>query len=181
LLACSADAASLVDQSCSFAVLLLCTCSQQASSEDYQRILQPHLQEAAANGSSDDAATFTDGLSEDNVTMLSMLRKDGLLAGPLLLALQLYLNKAVGSCLDLNSSSGGGSSKAKGKQQGSTALDRAAALSVLTQLAEQQQLELRAFLLQVSSRDGFSSVCCAKGSSKHAATGNSGCCVAAGC
>jgi hypothetical protein len=133
---------------------------QQASSKDYARILQPHLHaDAAANGSVDDVDSFSDGLAEDNATMLGMLRKDGLLAGPLLLALQLYFNKAVGSCLELSSSS-------KGKGGGSGAkLDRAAALKLLTQLSEQQQLELRRFLLHVSGRGGLSMVSC-KGASK---------------
>lgn len=120
----------------------------QASSEDYVRILQPHMQDAAANGSAEDAASFTDGLAEDNATMLGMLRKDGLLRGPLLLALQLYLSKAAGTCLDLSSSS----SKAQAKQQGRSSssgveFDREAALGVLRQLPEGRQLELRQFLL----------------------------------
>jgi hypothetical protein len=133
---------------------------QQASSKDYARILQPHLHAvAAANGSGDDADSFSDGLAEDNATMLSMLRKDGLLAGPLLLALQLYFNKAVGS---------------KGKGGGSGAkLDRAAALKLLTQLSEQQQLELRRFLLHVSGRGGLSMSLSARVPAKHAASGGS--------
>jgi hypothetical protein len=138
-------------------VLFFFVLLQQACREDYRRIVRPHLHpEAAANGSSDAAASFSDGLAEDNVTMLSELHKDGLLSGPLLLAVQLYLNKAVGKGLDLSSSSSGGgsSSKGKGKRQdggsSSAALDAAAALSVLSQLSERQQVELRLFLLKVS-------------------------------
>lgn len=90
--------------------------------------------------------------------MLCMLDKDGLLSGPLLLALQLYLNKAVGKCLDLGSGSGGvADANGKVKRQdssngGGAAINSAAALMVLTQLSEQQQLELRLFLLKVSGQ-----------------------------
>jgi hypothetical protein len=124
---------------------------QQACAEDYRRILRPDLHpEAAANGSSDTAASLSDGLAEDNVTMLNMLRKDGLLSGPLLLAVQLYLNKAGCKGLDLSSSSKGKGKRQDGSSGGGAALDAAAALSVLSQLSDRQQVTLRIFLLKVS-------------------------------
>jgi hypothetical protein len=131
---------------------LLSRTSYQACAEDYRRILRPDLHpEAAANGSSDAAASLSDGLAEDNVTMLNLLHKDGLLSGPLLLAVQLYLNKAGCKSLQVVSSS----SKGKGKRQdgssgGGAALDAAAALSVLSLLSDRQQVTLRIFLLKVS-------------------------------
>jgi hypothetical protein len=85
--------------------------------------------------------------------MLSELRKDGLLSGPLLLAVQLYLKKAVSTCLDLSSISSEGKGKRQdGSSGGGAALDADAALSVLSQLSERQQVELRSFLLRVSCR-----------------------------
>lgn len=115
----------------------------QACMQDYELMLWPHMVDqpeaaSAGNGASDPAPSHSDGLAEDNTTMLSMLHADKLLVGPLLLAVQLFLQRAERVCLDV-----------KAKQF------HRAALGVLEGLELQQQLELRQFLCQVCG-----SACC---------------------
>jgi hypothetical protein len=112
-----------------------------------QQMMEPEQQ--AANGvssSSSSAAAGADGSSqpgisnglvEDSVLMLQMLRRAKLLVpGPLLLALQAYLTAAADRPLPVP--------RKEGAQ-----LQAAQVQEVLSALSRQQQLELRSFLLQV--------------------------------
>ena len=91
---------------------------------------------SSSSSSSSEHPRYSDGLLDDNVTMLLMLRDGKLLgAGPLLLALQAYLTP-TGVVLPVPHKQG---APLQSKQLH-------AALSPLQRL---QQLELRSFLLQV--------------------------------
>lgn len=109
-----------------------------------------HSLSAVAGSSGDNSSSspaLTCGLAADNAAMLAMLAQGRLLAGPLLLALQVFAVKATAQPLVLPPSD---------------ALDEAPVARQLEELSEEQQLRLRRFLFKVrccSDRLAHASAC----------------------
>jgi hypothetical protein len=87
---------------------------------------------------------MSDGLLQDNLTMLTMLQAGGLLSGPALLALQLYLVRHTGSPAKLGKPGKG--------QAGKADAHHSTWQTKLEELQEPQQVSLRCFLLRVSAQ-----------------------------
>lgn len=127
---------------------------QPEPTQDLREMLDPDLYPAAQAaagsagqpGTSSAGPSFSDGLTQDTVTMLQMLHEaQALVEGPLQLALQVYACKVAGKPLPLPHKQG--------------AAFRAGEVAAALELLDKAEaLELRCFLLQVCVCQGR--LCC---------------------
>eukprot|EP00775_Hariotina_reticulata_P010946 gene10946-11100_t len=112
----------------------------KASRQLHKVIRHPEAEDCLVAGG-EASSSMTDGLLQDNLTMLTMLQAGGMLSGPALLALQLYLVRHTGSPAKLGKPCKGKAGKADDHLRRWQAK--------LAELQEPQQVSLRWFLLQL--------------------------------